>query len=386
LKVALVHDWLTGMRGGERVLETLCQLYPEADLYTLLHVKGRLSGVIEGMKINTSFVQRFPGVSKYYRYYLPLFPTAIEQFDLRGYDLIISSSHCVAKGIVPMPDALHISYCHTPMRYVWDAHFEYFGDSGTGLKRFMTSALANYLRAWDVTSSQRVDEFIANSRFVQQRIKKYYRRESTVIHPPVDCDYFRPATELKGEGFRQGDYFLMVTALVPYKRVDLAIEAFNRMGKPLLIVGDGQGMDGLKKRAHKKIEFLGWQKDGKVREYYQGCRALIFPGKEDFGITPVEAQACGKPVIAYGKGGILETVRPLPQEKPTGVFFDQPTVESLVQAVDQFERNQDRFDPHAIQCHAFLFDQKIFRAKIQSFIREKYQAFGESPAQGESSC
>ena len=374
------------MRGGERVLEILCQLYPEADLYTLLHVKGRLSGVIEGMKIKTSFVQRFPGVSKYYRYYLPLFPTAIEQFDLRGYDLILSSSHCVAKGIVPMPDALHISYCHTPMRYVWDAHFEYFEDSGMGLKRFMTSALVNYLRVWDVTSSQRVDEFIANSRFVQQRITKYYRRESTVIHPPVDCDYFRPATGLKGEGFGQGDYFLMVTALVPYKRVDLAIEAFNRLGKPLLIVGDGQGMDSLKKRAKKKIEFLGWQKDEKVREYYQGCRALIFPGKEDFGITPVEAQACGKPVIAYGKGGVLETVRPLPQEKPTGVFFDQPTVESLVQAVDQFERNQDRFDPHAIQRHAILFDQKNFREKIRSFIQEKYQAFGASPARGGSPC
>jgi glycosyltransferase involved in cell wall biosynthesis len=382
LKVALVHDWLTGMRGGERVLEALCGLYPEADLYTLLHVRNRLSGVIEGMRIKTSCVQRLPGISKYYRYYLPFFPAAIERFDLRGYDLIISSSHCVAKGVLPMPGALHISYCHTPMRYVWDVHFDYFKDSGKGLKNFLVSALVNYLRIWDVTSSQRVDEFVANSRFVQQRIKKYYRRESTVIHPPVNCDYFQPSKESKA-----GDYFLMVTALVPYKRVDLAIDAFNRLGKPLLIVGDGQGRKELKKRAGKNIEFLGWQGDEKIRECYQGCRALIFPGKEDFGITPVEAQACGKPVIAYGDGGILETVRPFPLERqPTGVFFDQPTAESLIQAVDLFERNRDRFDPQAIRTHAFRFDQENFRVKIRSFVEEKYQAFCVSSVRGGLPC
>jgi glycosyltransferase involved in cell wall biosynthesis len=370
VEVALVHDWLTGMRGGERVLEILCQLYPEADLYTLLYVKNRLSGVIEGMRIKTSFVQRLPKVSNYYRYYLPFFPSAIERLDLRGYDLIISSSHCVAKGIIPMPDSLHISYCHTPMRYVWDVQYDYFKDSGKGLKNFLISALTNYLRIWDVTSSQRVDEFIANSRFVRQRIRKYYRRDSVVIHPPVNCDYFQPSIRAE-----EGDYFLMVTAFVPYKRVDLAVEAFGRSGKPLLIVGDGQGMVDLKRRARKNIEFLGWQADEKIREYYQGCRALIFPGKEDFGITPVEAQACGKPVIAYGEGGILETVRPFPMEKPTGLFFDQPAAESLIGAVDLFERNRDRFDPGAIRENALLFDQKRFREKIQSFVEEKYQTF-----------
>ena len=373
MKVALVHDWLTGMRGGERVLEILCQIYPEATLYTLLYVRDRLSRAIEEMEIKTSYVQRLPRASKYYRYYLPLFPSAIERLDLRGYDLVISSSHCVAKGVLPMPGSLHISYCHTPMRYVWDVHHDYFRDSGRGLKGFLVSALANYLRIWDVTSSQRVDEFIANSGFVRQRIKKYYRRESVVIHPPVNCDYFRPS-----EKVNEGGYFLMVTALVPYKRVDLAIEAFNRLGRPLLIVGDGQGMGDLKKRAGKSIEFLGWQGDEKIREYYQGCRALIFPGKEDFGITPVEAQACGKPVIAYGDGGVLETVRPFPGERPTGVFFDDPTAESLMRAVDLFEKNRERFDPRAIRDHALLFDQENFRAKIGSFVEERYRAFRSS--------
>ena len=371
MKVALVHDWLTGMRGGERVLEVLCGLYPGADLYTLLHAGVRLSGPIEGMRIRTSFIQRFPGVSRYYRYCLPFFPAAVERFYLRGYDLIISSSHCVAKGILPMPGALHISYCHTPMRYVWDVHFEYFKDPGKGLKNLLVSTLANYLRIWDVTSSQRVDEFVANSRFVQRRIKKYYRRESTVIHPPVNCDYFQPPGVPK-----DGDYFLMVTALVPYKRVDIAVDAFNRLGKRLLIVGDGQGTRDLKKRAGKTIEFLGWRGDEKIRECYQGCRALIFPGKEDFGITPVEAQACGKPVIAYGDGGVLETVRPFPRERqPTGVFFDQPTAQSLIEAVGLFERNRDRFDPQEIRTHALQFHREKFREKIQSFVEEKYRAF-----------
>ena len=371
MKVALVHDWLTGMRGGERVLEVLCGLYPGADLYTLLHAGGRLSGPIEGMRIRTSFIQRFPGVSRYYRYCLPFFPAAVERFDLRGYDLIISSSHCVAKGILPMPGALHISYCHTPMRYVWDVHFEYFKDPGKGLKNLLVSTLANYLRIWDVTSSQRVDEFVANSRFVQQRIKKYYRRESTLIHPPVNCDYFQPPGVPK-----DGDYFLMVTALVPYKRVDIAVDVFNRLGKRLMIVGDGQGTRDLKKRAGKTIEFLGWRGDEKIRECYQCCRALIFPGKEDFGITPVEAQACGKPVIAYGDGGVLETVRPFPRERqPTGVFFDQPTAQSLIEAVGLFERNRDRFDPQEIRTHALQFHREKFREKIQSFVEEKYRAF-----------
>ena len=362
------------MRGGEKCLEILCELYPEADLYTLLYRKNQLSKMIEGMNIKTSFIQNLPLVSKYYRYYLPLFPTAIEQFNLKGYDLILSTSHCVAKGILPMPDSLHISYCFTPMRYIWDMQFEYFKTSNHGFRALFISFLLNYLRLWDVASSQRVDFFIAISKHVQKRIKKFYGRESEVVYPPVNCDFFCPSTPMA----KEGDYFLMVTAMAPYKRVDIAIEAFNRLGKPLLIVGDGQGMKPLKKRAKKNIEFLGWQSNEKVRDYYRGCRAFIFPGEEDFGIAPLEAQACGKPAIGYGRGGILESVIPFPQEKPTGVFFHQPHAESLIQAVDLFERNVDHFHGDVIRENALRFHQTNFKEKIRALIDTRYQEFQSS--------
>jgi glycosyltransferase involved in cell wall biosynthesis len=369
LKLALVHDWLTGMRGGEKCLEILCELYPNADLYTLIYVKNQLSPVIERMNIKTSFIQRIPMASKYYRYYLPLFPTAIEQFDLKGYDLVVSTSHCVAKGILPVPDSLHISYCFTPMRYVWDMHFEYFKKSHFGFKKIFVPFLSNYLRMWDVTSSHRVDFFVAISRHVQKRIKKFYGRESIVIYPPVDCDFFQPLPNSD----QQGNYFLMVTAFAPYKSIDLVIQAFNRLGKPLLIIGDGQERRKLEKLAKKNIEFLGWQSNEEVKNYYGGCKAFIFPGEEDFGIAPVEAQACGKPVIAYGRGGVLESVIPFPKENPTGVFFDHPAPESLIQAIDLFERNIDQFDSRQIRRNALQFHKNNFRDKIRSFIDEKYK-------------
>ena len=357
------------MRGGEKCLEILCELYPEADLHTLLYVKNQLSPVIERMNIKTSFIQRFPMASKYYRYYLPLFPTAIEQFDLKGYDLVVSTSHCVAKGILPMPDSLHISYCFTPMRYVWDMHFEYFGKSHLGFQKVSVPFLSNYLRIWDVISSHRADFFIAISRHVQKRIRKFYGRESIVIYPPVDCNFFHPLPNSD----QRGDYFLMVTAFAPYKRVDLVIQAFNRLGKPLLIIGDGQERRKLEKLAKKNIEFLGWQSNEEVKNYYGGCKAFIFPGEEDFGIAPVEAQACGKPVIAYGRGGVLESVIPFPKENPTGVFFDLPTPESLIQAIDLFERNIDQFDGQRIRRNSLQFHKDNFRDKIRSFIDEKYK-------------
>ena len=359
------------MRGGEKCLEILCELYPNADLYTLLYVKNRLSDVIEGMKIKTSFIQHFPKATKYYRYYLPFFPTAIEQFDLKGYDLVISASHCVAKGVLSMPDSLHISYCFTPMRYVWDMHVDYFKGTYSGLKKISVPFLSNYLRMWDVTSSHRVDHFITISKHVRRRIRKFYGRESTVIYPPVDCDFYQPSES----NHQKGGYYLMVTAFAPYKKVDIAIQAFNRWGKPLLIVGDGQELKALKKTAKRNIEFLGWQSNEKVRDYYQGCKAFIFPGEEDFGIAPVEAQACGKPVIAFGRGGILESVIPFPQENPTGIFFSQPTLESLLNAVDLFERNIDQFDLNEIRKNALRFHQTNFRKKIKAFIDRKYQEF-----------
>jgi glycosyltransferase involved in cell wall biosynthesis len=371
LKVALIHDWLTGMRGGEKCLEVLCELYPDADLYTLLYFKNRLSGIIERMNIKTSFIQKLPMASRYYRYYLPLFPMAIERFDLKGYDLVVSTSHCVAKGILPPPDALHISYCFTPMRYIWDMRFEYFKSSDHEFQNLVTSFFSNYLRIWDVTSSERVDHFIAISKHVKKRIEKFYRRFSTVIYPPVDCDFFCPSRSSN----ERGDYFLMVTALAPYKRVDTAIQAFNRLGKTLLVIGDGQGLKSLQKMAKKNIEFLGWQSNEKVRDYYRGCRAFIFPGEEDFGIAPVEAQACGKPVIAYGRGGILESVVPFPQENFTGFIFDQPTPESLIHAIELFEKNFNRFDGEKIKTHALRFHKNNFREEIKSFIHKRYQEF-----------
>jgi len=359
------------MRGGEKCLEVLCELYPKADLYTLLYVKDRLSESITGMNIRSSFVQKLPMASGYYRYYLPLFPTAIERFDLKRYDLVISTSHCVAKGVLPAPDALHISYCFTPMRYIWDMHSEYFEASDHKLKNLFISFFSNYLRLWDVTSSERVDDFIAISKHVQQRIKRFYRRESTIIYPPVNCDFFYPSPSAD----KKDDYYLMVTALAPYKRVDIAIEAFNRLGRSLLIIGDGQGLKSLQKRAQKNIAFLGWQSDEKVRSHYRGCQAFIFPGEEDFGIAPVEAQACGSPVIAYERGGVLESVIPFPKENSTGVFFHHPTAESLIQAVELFERNKDQFDPHQIRENALRFDKNRFRNEMKAFIDRRYQEF-----------
>jgi glycosyltransferase involved in cell wall biosynthesis len=369
LKVALVHDWLTGMRGGEKCLEVLCELFPRATLFTLFRGKNPLSPAIAGMEIRTSFLDRLPFIHRYYRLCLPLFPAAIEHLDLKGYDLVISSSFCAAKGVVAMPDSLHICYCYSPMRYAWDMRREYFSN-GFGPARALLPFFLSRLRAWDATASLRVDSFIAISRHVQDRIRKYYRRGSTVIHPPVDCQRFRPADP----GAKSGDHYLMVTALAPYKRVDLAVEAFNRSGKPLRIVGSGPGLKRLRKQARGNIEFLGWRSDDELRDHYQACRALVFPGEEDFGIAPLEAQASGKPVIAYGRGGALETIIPLPAERPTGVLFPEPTVESLERAVATLEANAGRFDPAEIRKNALRFDRPIFKERLKEFIERKVAA------------
>lgn len=369
MRVALVHDWLTGMRGGEKVLEVFCELYPEADLFTLIHVPGSVSEIIEKRLIKTSFIQRLPFSKKRYRSMLPLFPLAIEGFNLNGYDLVVSSSHCVAKGVIPPPDSAHISYIHTPMRYVWDMYHEYFG--GTGLKARAINLFVHYLRMWDVSSSARVDSFIANSRHVAKRVEKYYRREADVIHPPVECGRFRLISG------KPDDYYLAVSAFAPYKRLDMAVDAFNRLGHKLKIIGTGQDEKKLKQMAGANIEFLGWKTDTEIAEYYSRCKALIFPGEEDFGIVPLEAMASGRPVIAYGKGGALETIIPASGSlksagEPTGVFFYEQTVDALIEAVGDFEKNMNDFDPASIRTHALTFDRPIFKERIREHISKRY--------------
>jgi len=376
MKVALVHDWLTGMRGGERCLEVLCELFPDADLYTLVHDPGKVSPAIERRRIRTSFINRLPRAKEYYRYYLPLFPSAIERFDFSPYDLIISSSHCVAKGAKRPVGALHISYTYTPMRYAWDLYEEYFGGRSALFQAVAIPAVMAYLRRWDRRACRRVDHFVAISRHVAGRIRRHYDREATVIYPPVDIERFRITREHRG-------YYLIVSALVPYKRIDLAVTAFNRLRMPLKIVGSGPEAARLKALSGPTVEFLGQRSDEELVSLYGGCRALIFPGEEDFGIVPVEAQASGKPVIAYAKGGVTETVIPInpqiadPQREDaaTGVFFFDQTAEALVDAVRLFEKGEHGFDPARLREHARQFDRRIFKDRIRTFIDEQWRAF-----------
>ena len=382
MNVALVHDWLTGMRGGEKCLEVLCELFPAADLFTLVHVPGSVSPTIERHPIRTSLLQRLPGSARRYRWYLPLMPMAIEAFDLSAYDLILSSSHCVAKGVIPRPDALHVAYMHTPMRYAWDLWPQYFPPSGP-LSRYVVPLLLNYLRTWDTTSAQRVDRFLANSQFVAQRIAKYYRRRATVVYPPVDTEFFTPGGE-------PGDYYLMVTALVPYKGVDLAIQAFNALRRPLKIIGSGPLAAQYRALAGPHIELLGWRSNAELCQYYAACRAVIFPAQEDFGIVPLEANATGRPVIALGLGGALETVIPAndtqspgalrpvaePGQAPTGVLFAPRTPAALQDAVRFFEAHETLFCPPALRQHAQQFDRRLFTQRIQTLLTETLETQG----------
>jgi glycosyltransferase involved in cell wall biosynthesis len=370
LKVAFVHDWLTGMRGGEKVLEALLKLYPQADLYTLLHNPGSVSPFIENRKIYTSFVNNLPLKSNRYRNYLPLFPTAIEMFNFKNYDLIISTSHCVAKGIRTPPTTMHISYIHSPMRYIWDMYDDYFPTEKLGyFSKMIIPLFSNYLRIWDVTSSNRVDFFIANSKHVANRIWKYYRREATVITPPVD-------TEFSEISEKRANYYVIISALVPYKRIDLAIQVFNELGLELLVIGNGPERKQLQKTAKNNIIFLDWLPSQNLIEYYSSCKALIFPGEEDFGIVPVETQLCGRPVIAYRRGGVLESVIGFDgnnENECSGVFFNEQTVDSLKNALKQFERIN--WDSKFIRNHAMRFSKERFIATMQKFISDKISAF-----------
>lgn len=362
MKVAIVHDWLTGMRGGEKVLEELCELYPEAPIFTLFHIPGSVSEKIESHRIVTSFLQKAPFVEKNYRNYLPLFPRAIERFNLRDYDLIISSSHCVAKGVIPSSSAFHLCYCHTPMRYIWSHYSDYFGDHRTTYwKRKMLPRVINYLRAWDVASSDRVHWFVANSQTVEERIKKYYGRDSSLIYPSVEIDFFQPQNPENRQ-----DFYLIVSALVPYKRLELAIEAFNNSSHSLVIVGSGPEAASLKRLVSSpRITFLGRVDCLKLRELYQTAKALIQPGLEDFGINMVEALACGCPVIAYAAGGAIESV--VPEE--TGLFFNHLTASDLLQTVDK--AGGILFNKTLMRESVLRFSPARFKSELKSLIQEK---------------
>jgi glycosyltransferase involved in cell wall biosynthesis len=367
-RVALVHDWLTGMRGGERCLEVFCELFPEAPLYTLLHVPGSVSPAIEHRRIVTSFVQRLPGAATRYRQYLPLFPAAVRGLSLANYDLVLSLSHCAAKAVRVPPGSLHLCYCFTPMRYVWDLADDYARDAGR-LTRAVLPSLAAALRRWD-RRTDGVDKFIAISHHIADRIRRVYGRDAEVIHPPVDVARFRPAETLD-------DYYLVVSALVPYKRVDLAIAAAARVGRRLLVVGSGPEEARLRAMAGPNVTFLGWRPDAEVAELYARCRAVLFPAVEDYGIVPLEAAAAGRPTLALGRGGALETMVGLDdgREPPTAVFFAEPTVESLTGAIRTFETAAHRFDPRALRARAARFDRPIFAERIREYVEQRWSAF-----------
>jgi glycosyltransferase involved in cell wall biosynthesis len=375
MKVALVHDWLTGMRGGEKCLEVFCEIFPDADIFTLLHVKGSVSPIIEKHSIRTSFIQNLPFSRSRYRHYLPLFPFAIEKFNFNGYDLILSSSHCVAKGIKVPVGVCHIAYLFTPMRYVWDQYSSYFGKNRAGLAtRLAMKIIRPWLQRWDVKSNKGIYEMIAISEHVKKRIKKFYNRNAEVIYPPVDLTGSVASKTDRG-------FYLIVSAFAPYKKIDLAIQAFNRLKMPLKIIGNGQDSLKLKKLAGPFIEFLDWRPESEIHEAYANCRALIFPGEEDFGIVPLEAMAFGKPVIAFGKGGVCETVNPINginfsdgpvKGFPGGVFFYKETPESLIEAVSYFEKHRNQFDPFRIKDQVMPFDRIHFKDKIERKIKVKY--------------
>ena len=361
-RLNLVHDWLTGMRGGEKCLEVLCRHFPTAPLYTLLHAKGQLSPTIERMSIRTSFLQRLPGITRHYRYALPLMPFAA-RWPLAPCDLVVSFSHAVAKAAVPPPGVPHVCHCFTPMRYAWHMREAYFGGRFGSLKGLAVEKLMSALRWWDQRTSSRVTHFIANSRTVQERIRQSYGRGSVVIYSPVDTDFYALDLQTKRE-----DYFLVLSAFAPYKRVDLAIEACNRLKQRLVIIGSGQDAARLKALAGPTVQFLGWQSNEAIRTHLQKCRALLFPGEEDFGIVPVEANACGAPAIVFGRGGATETIVPWGQEKPTGIWFLEQTAEAIVGAIELLNREKDNFDPTVARARALLFDQRIFEKQLLAYL------------------
>lgn len=372
-RVAIVHDWLTVYAGAERVLEQMLHTLPQADLFSLVDfVQPEHRGFIQNKPVTTSFLQRLPFAKTKYRQYLPLMPLAVEQFDLSNYDLIISSSHAVAKGVLVSPDQLHLCMCYSPIRYAWDLQHPYLIDSGLtrGVKSAVARSILHYIRLWDSRTANGVDEFVAISRFIARRIYRVYRRPSTIIYPPVDTSQFE-LHEAKD------DFYLTASRLVPYKRIDLIIDTFTQLPeKRLVVIGDGPDLEKLKTKAGPNVLMMGYQHYTVLKDHMQRARAFIFAAEEDFGIVPLEAQACGTPVIAFGKGGSLETVHGLDHPEPTGVYFKEQTTASLKEALLRFESAQ--FDPLVLRRHAESFSVPRFRDEFGRFVEERYTAFREA--------
>lgn len=365
MKIAIVHDFLNQMGGAEHVLKIFREIYPEAPIYTTIYVPSAVCPSFKTADIRTSFMQKLPMIKKHFRRYLPLYQYAIELFDLSEFDVVLSSSSSFAKGVITQPHTCHICYCYTPMRFVWNYHTYIEQEPFSRLTKIVLPYIIHRLRRWDEITANRVDFYIAISEEVRRRIRKYYRREATVIHPPIDASRFKVSVQDDG-------YFVVLSRLLPYKRIDIAIEAFNRLKLPLKIIGDGRDLERLKKMAGPTVEFLGRIPDDEMYKCLSACRALIFPGLEDFGLAPVEAMACGKPVIAFAGGGALETVN----DGVTGVFFYEQTPEAVAEAVSRFD--PDRFDPYEIRKHAELFDVSVFKKQISTFVREKFHLYRTS--------
>ncbi|MEM0979446.1 MAG: glycosyltransferase family 4 protein [Cyanobacteria bacterium P01_H01_bin.58] len=367
MKLAIAHEWLDTYAGSERVVEQILNVYPEADLFSLVDfLASDERSFIHHKAVTTSFIQNLPRARKHFRQYLPFMPLAIEQFDLTAYDVVVSSHHAVTKGVITRADQLHISYVHTPIRYAWDLQWQYLEQANLkrGLKSALTRLILHYLRLWDVSTANRVDRFVANSRFIAQRIWKTYRRRATVIYPPVAVHRFRADRP-------RDEFYLTVSRFVPYKRVDLTIAAFNQLGLPLVVIGEGSERHRLQRYARPNIEFLGYQPDNVVIDHMERCKAFIFPAEEDFGITPVEAQAAGSPVIAYGRGGVTETV----VAGKTGLFFPTQTVDALADAVQAFEHRSLPTSASDIRHHAEQFSESHFRQRFQQLLEDTWQQF-----------
>jgi glycosyltransferase involved in cell wall biosynthesis len=355
-RVAIIHYWLVGMRGGERVLERLLHLYPNADIFTHVYDPDAVSRTIRSRTVRTTFINGLPGARKHYQKYLPLMPMALEGLDLRGYDLVISSESGPAKGVLAMPDARHICYCHSPMRYLWDHYSDYRKSAGV-LARSQMPWMFNLLRMWDVSSSSRVDDFIANSHFIGRRIERVWRRPSQVVHPPVQIDAFSPEDEQEAR-------YLWVGQMTAYKRADLVVDAFNELGLPLLMVGTGELARKIQQRAKSNIQIIPRLDFKGLRQAYARCRALVFAAEEDFGIVPVEAMAAGRPVLAYGRGGVTDSV----VDQKTGLFFEEQSKESLIEGVRAMERWLPHFDPNDAVARARDFSPERFDEGIRAVI------------------